>query len=38
MTMESEGIKSALIKTIEAAYKRSAEIGEQIDRKLRLSS
>lgn len=37
MTMESEGIKSALIKTVEAAYKRSVEIGEQIDRKLRTS-
>lgn len=29
--MESRGIKSALIETIEAAYKRSCEIGNDID-------
>ncbi|BFH73720.1 pyrroline-5-carboxylate reductase [Sulfurisphaera javensis] len=32
MTMESEGIKSAIIKTIEAAYQRSATIGKEIDK------
>jgi pyrroline-5-carboxylate reductase len=31
MVMESEGIKSALMKTIEATYRRSIEIGIEID-------
>ncbi|MEM2444825.1 MAG: pyrroline-5-carboxylate reductase dimerization domain-containing protein, partial [Sulfolobales archaeon] len=33
--MESRGIKSALIETIEAAYKRSFEIGNDIDLYIR---
>ncbi|QIW23510.1 pyrroline-5-carboxylate reductase [Sulfolobus sp. S-194] len=32
MVMESEGIKSAIIKTIEAAYQRSMAIGKEIDK------
>ncbi|BFI74951.1 pyrroline-5-carboxylate reductase [Sulfurisphaera ohwakuensis] len=32
MVMESEGIKSAIIKTIEAAYQRSMVIGKEIDK------
>lgn len=31
MVMESEGVKAALMKTIEATYKRSIEIGMEID-------
>jgi pyrroline-5-carboxylate reductase len=31
MVMESEGVKAALMKTIEATYKRSIEIGIEID-------
>lgn len=34
MVMESEGIKSAIIKTIEAAYQRSVSIGKEIDKML----
>ena len=32
MVMESEGIKSAIIKTVEAAYQRSSSIGKEIDK------
>jgi len=35
MVMEEEGVKSALMKTVEAAYKRSAEIGNEIDLRIR---
>ncbi|MEM4481942.1 MAG: pyrroline-5-carboxylate reductase dimerization domain-containing protein, partial [Desulfurococcaceae archaeon] len=35
MMMESEGVKSALMKTIESAYKRSSEIGIEIDQYVR---
>lgn len=35
MVMESEGVKSALMKTIEVAYRRSAEIGSDIDQSIR---
>lgn len=35
MVMESEGVKSALMKTIEAAYRRSSEIGNDIDQSIR---
>lgn len=35
MVMESEGVKSALMKTIESAYRRSAEIGVEIDQYVR---
>jgi pyrroline-5-carboxylate reductase len=31
MVMESEGVKAALMKTIEAAYNRSIQIGSEID-------
>ena len=31
MVMESEGVKAALMKTIEAAYNRSVQIGNEID-------
>jgi pyrroline-5-carboxylate reductase len=29
--MEAEGVKAALMKTVEAAYRRSVEIGNEID-------
>ncbi len=35
MAMEEQGVKSALIKTVEAAYLRAREIGNEIDRKIR---
>jgi pyrroline-5-carboxylate reductase len=35
MVMESEGVKAALMKTVEAAYKRAAEIGNEIDAYIR---
>ncbi|EWG07660.1 MAG: pyrroline-5-carboxylate reductase [Candidatus Aramenus sulfurataquae] len=35
MTMEEQGVKSALIKTVESAYRRAKEIGNEIDRKIR---
>ena len=35
MVLESEGVKAALMKTIEAAYKRSLEIGIEIDQHVR---
>lgn len=35
MVLESEGVKAALMKTIETSSRRSAEIGELIDRKVR---
>ncbi|ADV65010.1 pyrroline-5-carboxylate reductase [Desulfurococcus mucosus] len=35
ITMESEGVKAALMKTIEASYKRSMEIGREIDDNVR---
>ncbi|AOL17336.1 pyrroline-5-carboxylate reductase [Sulfolobus sp. A20] len=38
MVMESEGVKSALIKTIESAYQRAYAIGEEIDKRLRESN
>lgn len=31
MVMESEGVKSAIIKTVEAAYQRAVTIGKEID-------
>ena len=31
MVMESDGVKAALMKTIEAAYNRSIQIGNEID-------
>jgi pyrroline-5-carboxylate reductase len=31
MVMEAEGVKAALMKTVEAAYRRSVEIGSEID-------
>ena len=31
MVMESEGVKSAIIKTLEAAYQRAVSIGKEID-------
>lgn len=33
--MESMGVKAALMETIEAAYRRSAEIGNEIDQNIR---
>ncbi|AWR95243.1 pyrroline-5-carboxylate reductase [Acidianus brierleyi] len=36
MTMESEGVKSAIIKTVEASYQRSITIGNEIDKKFRM--
>lgn len=35
MVLESEGVKAALMKTVEAASKRSSEIGSEIDRAIR---
>ncbi|MCY0859994.1 MAG: pyrroline-5-carboxylate reductase [Sulfolobaceae archaeon] len=35
MVMEARGVKSALMETIEAAYKRSIEIGNEIDKEIR---
>lgn len=35
MVLESEGVKAALMKTVEAAYKRSAQIGNEIDKRIR---
>lgn len=35
MVLESESVKAALMKTVEAAYRRSAQIGNEIDRKIR---
>jgi len=35
MVMESEGVKAALMKTVEETYKRSREIGLEIDSKIR---
>lgn len=35
VVMESEGVKAALMKTVEAAYKRAAEIGNEIDAYIR---
>ncbi|MCH4816553.1 MAG: pyrroline-5-carboxylate reductase [Saccharolobus sp.] len=38
MVMEAKGVKSALIETIEASYKRAVEIGNEIDRSIRNNS
>ena len=35
MVMESEGVKAALMKTVEETYKRSRKIGLEIDSKIR---
>jgi len=35
MVLEAKGVKSALIETIEAAYKRAVEIGNEIDKNIR---
>jgi len=35
MMLESEGVKAALMKTVETSYKRSAEIGNEIDKQIR---
>ncbi len=35
MVMESEGVKAALMKTVEESYKRSREIGAEIDNYIR---
>lgn len=35
MVMESEGVKAALMKTIEATYRRSIEIGVEIDQYIK---
>ncbi|WP_338600736.1 pyrroline-5-carboxylate reductase [Sulfolobus tengchongensis] len=38
MIMEAKGVKSALIETIEASYRRAVEIGNEIDRSIRNNS
>ncbi|MFP3259685.1 MAG: pyrroline-5-carboxylate reductase [Sulfolobus sp.] len=35
MVMESEGVKSAIIKTVEASYQRSVSIGKEIDNTIK---
>ncbi|MBP1358104.1 MAG: pyrroline-5-carboxylate reductase [Sulfolobus sp.] len=35
MVMEARGVKSALMETVEAAYRRSLEIGNEIDKEIR---
>ncbi|ADX85570.1 hypothetical protein SiRe_1506 [Sulfolobus islandicus REY15A] len=38
MVMEAKSVKSALIETIEASYKRAVEIGNEIDKSIRNNS